>query len=1417
MSFRLLKIGLLTFFVSLTVSVGIGIFLGRKHKVEQLPRSGEEAYAEGLRDLQGGNAGAAAVHFQEAVLLADKALDEVIKQRSQQANLSAEVRDKIGKVEAEAYWLKARALRDQAYADGSAKGKALPEAVDEYTHVKYRDLLRIPTEADRGEAVQCLAKAAWMLPDLEELQQETLRLGLTLEPMHWPLVERAARNVVRLSPKDQRGLYVLAWHDFEQPPLAPDKRSFPQVRKAREYLTRLQELENPPRWRTLSLQAQMHLWMKDYNLRNDKPEDARAEEVALHHLLFDLPTGVLALAARDDHLAQLDRTDARALLGLHRGAVETIVESLRRPFANTPSGLPDSTAEPPTADAEASALAPPLATVNKDKKTLTVPRLTAEDLVRALKATLAVCDKLGRADASRLAEVLETAVASAARAQPFLVKKFTPDWHPAEAAILEIAHQAADKNLGSALAYVTLVEILRKDARLEGKREKPNRQEELKKEALEWLDVGLKVARAQKLSPAQMANLHALAADMKATDNANPADVEVHLQALKASGQAESQARAHILEGALARREGRLELARKHFEQALLVSQSASVLRAHFLLAEVNLALRQPDKALASLREVTRAYDRFDQLPEDEKDWAYEFLASRDQITIMQIQAHLDTAYQKAAQAARETGTAAPVAKVVKTHEETAQDLIAKLTPGSALELGAHKLLATHYALTGRPDKAETELTFLRRATPDSIEVLRLEIVLKVQEAQWAAGARTEIKKDPQVVAGADQRIQAFITAHPNDLAGRLLWVEWLTATSRADQAFAYLEDPANFPGLKDQNRYQRLHAVALLRMGQGARGVETLAGAALDGAAPLLQMAGTPEELREQMADVLTRQESNGLLRCRDAGAAYQQRDFAKAAEVYLQAMEFTRVKDLAREGLLRSLFALGRENPAKVRDFTTRKLKDNPDESGLLLPLAFACLMLDDLGNPRQPGSAAKDMVSALSTWEATLAKQQGNGILAPVTMAEFWKAANRPDLAREELSRALKRNPSHEPSLWLTLQTDLDLGTPAALAEARQLVAALKTARPESPEVSLVLAELDRRDGKMAQAVQGCEALLDKHPNFSAGYAALVALLEELGDKEKTKSWLERWLSKEPGNGQAVKSQVRNLAALGQVAQAKKVAEAYLSEQIKKTEEQIATWKPVPGLTAADLDKHKQAVLDNVRAVTELNLASGLILGQAWEEAEAWVRRILERHPDMELAQTVLGDLFMARVMESKGEARAPWVAKAKEVYQPLLKDHPGNAVAANNLAWLLSHECGDPTTAFLIAQDLRKGPFSKKPLPGDRLRPEILDTLGAIYHQLNRPELYPEMRELFEAAHTRYPTDPRMCLYLAYAYRGLGDPRKAEDLLAAAMTLCDSQALNGLTAAERKTVKDEAVSEREKLKTRAEDSPGASRGE
>jgi predicted Zn-dependent protease len=647
--------------------------------------------------------------------------------------------------------------------------------------------------------------------------------------------------------------------------------------------------------------------------------------------------------------------------------------------------------------------------------------------------------------------------------------------------------------------------------------------------------------------------------------------------------------------------------------------------------------------------------------------------------------------------------------------------------------------------------------------------------------------------------------LQDYLKNFPQENGGKLLWAEWLINSGRPAQAVSYLESPANFAAA-DQ-RVNGLKAVAYTRLGDKAKALEAVQLLPRDPAteAMKIRLAGTStDEMQKQVREEMTRYEANGTLACFNANLSYLKKDYVEAARGYLKALEFTKVKGPARQGVLNALTALARENPEKALELSNQMLQHYPGEPELLMAYAYACLQLDRLGDPKAKLDRPRDMSSALDQMEQAFIINRQDELAGPLAKAQFWMWAGRPDVARAEVKRALTVDAKNEKALLLGARLAAESTDPVDLGIGLEYVKWLKEKENAPAETFLLEGQLLERDGKPAEAIKAFELLVDRFPTNPAGYVALVAALEKQKEADKAAQWVQRWRTRLPNDPEAVRAQIRQLSNAGKVGDAKKTADVFIAEQVKLLTEKAATIKPAQAADAAEVAKMRQAAVDTRLAEIELTLAAGFLEAKVWPEAERLIKSVLTKQPESEEANLRLGDLYLAKLRaEPKSPDRAAWIQQAHRAYETVYANHKGHAWAGNNLAWLLAHEENNPEGALRYLQEIRSSRHGSQLRGADRLPVEVLDTLGLVYKNLGKPEQQAEMRELFETARVRYPNDPRMYLHLGNAYAGLKDPSKARTMFATAITLANQKTRSPLSPEERQAVIDAAKAEQNKL--------------
>ncbi|MCS6977205.1 MAG: tetratricopeptide repeat protein [Gemmatales bacterium] len=1419
--------------VLLGVVLALGLYVGYLFLFppgeESLLTRGQERYQSGLRQLEAGEAERAKSLFTEALTEANKVLEKLQERLGQGTERPQEAIEADRTNAAKAFWLRALALRGIFISDAILEGKAISPLGREPLQrlASADDINKVPmtfitdTEMQK-EAVVATRQAALRLTDDPVVQETALftEIQYPLENWNWDLISRFADNVLKQNPKDARALYALARFEYEQPvprsggsrgPAAPSpvgRRTKERMEKSLEYVTRLKEVEAPNiRWRTLDLEAQARLWLLGFyrSPAGNSPAQAAEQQAALRAMLYDPVQGIRKRAESIEDFMTLTISDQDGLVGLHRLAVDLALEDARIAGRADPA--------------------------------------THARLIEALESVMTLARRMAAAKSvprHGMSRILETAVIAVGQAQPYLTGDSAHPFSSYLEGLQTLVDTCIRRKAATPLAFVGLTELLAREAALAAKEGQSARKAALDAEIERWVEKALAYAETEKIPAGQLLPLHEQAARMKLLKGAKRADIMPHLRALQQSQDVNLRSTGLLIEGLLAEREGKLEQAQNLLEQAANLDRNGpNHVRSHLVLINVYTALGKPDLALRSIAAVRAAYGQLERLSSEERAWAKEFIRDEKELDLLEFQAHLQTAQlkyvnlMKAAEqeqrnprtrpvaSGRPTVTGRPggessaeadaalsgiapkvgskptpaVAAALRPHEEAAGQLLKKLPPNSPMERLARQLEVVYWSATGRLADAEAALASLKRDYPDNLQVLRLEMQMQVAKDPKEAPTRIEAL------------IQDYLKNYPQEIGGRLLWAEWLIRTGREAQAVAYLEDPANFPTGANDPRVNGLRVVAYSRLGDREKTLEAAQLLPPDPAAEALKIrlaATSVEDMQKQIREEMSRSEGNAVLTYMNANLSFLKRDYVDAAKGYLQAMEFTRVRGAARQGVLNALLALAQENPEKALDLSTQMLQDYPGEPELLLGYAYACLLLDRIGDPKQRSDRPKDMSSALDQAERAFTVNRNDRISGPLAKARFWMWAGRPDLARTEVKRALAIEARNTQALLLGARLAAESTDAADIGLGLEYVKWLKEKENPPAEALLLEGQLLERDGKLNDAIKSYESFVDRTPTISTGYGPLVSALIKASLYERALEWIQRWKTRIPTDPNIGHYLVQVLGMMGRTAEAKQAAANFLAEQDKLWKERAANLKPTGAVPAEEFEKQKKQLVDAQMDLVKLALSGGFFRAKMWDDAEALVRDVLARQPESVEAQLRLADIYLTKADEQKDHPdRKAWLQQAKRSYEAVYAAHKGHFIAGNNLAWLLVKEEKDPEAALRYLQEVRTGRFSKQPIAPERLPADLLDTFGEVYEALNKPEHFTAMRDMFEAARLRYPNDPRMFLHLGNAYAGLGDAAKARSMYAAAISLANQPARSMLKDEDRKAVIEEAKAKQSAL--------------
>ncbi len=175
-------------------------------------------------------------------------------------------------------------------------------------------------------------------------------------------------------------------------------------------------------------------------------------------------------------------------------------------------------------------------------------------------------------------------------------------------------------------------------------------------------------------------------------------------------------------------------------------------------------------------------------------------------------------------------------------------------------------------------------------------------------------------------------------------------------------------------------------------------------------------------------------------------------------------------------------------------------------------------------------------------------------------------------------------------------------------------------------------------------------------------------------------------------------------------------------------------------------AHVDKNSKAAGDIYLKIGESYRRKG-----DTESAIANIRRAAELQPDSAQARVTL-----ALALDAAGKT-----AGAEQEYRATLERDPKNAVAMNNLAFVLSEKGGDLSEALTLAQRARE------------LQPnllEIADTEGWIYLKMGRPQ---DAAAAFDGLVRQQPQNPTYRFHLGMALSASGDRFAATEQFHAAL--------------------------------------------
>ena len=311
---------------------------------------------------------------------------------------------------------------------------------------------------------------------------------------------------------------------------------------------------------------------------------------------------------------------------------------------------------------------------------------------------------------------------------------------------------------------------------------------------------------------------------------------------------------------------------------------------------------------------------------------------------------------------------------------------------------------------------------------------------------------------------------------------------------------------------------------------------------------------------------------------------------------------------------------------------------------------------------------------------------------------------------------------------------------------MAQLSQLAEKMIAAHPEAPDGYLWRGAAEARQQQYDSAEKDFQAALQKSPNNLAADLDLGEL--RLAQKRNAEGsvLLQQALDRDPNQIQALNS----LVTLDLEAKQPEKALALVQAQTAKSPNNPALFTDLAALQLQLKDfsgaqataQHALSLNKGYEPAVQIYSESEVATGNTDAAISAW-QQWLNAHPDDPRANTLLGSLE-----QTKGD-----INKATDYYKKALQLDSSQAVAANNLAYLMVENGDNTDVALSYAQTARRS------LPNSAT---TADTLAWVYYHKGT---YSLARDLLEDATKAEPNDPSIHYHLGLTYSKLGDKTNA----------------------------------------------------
>jgi len=395
-------------------------------------------------------------------------------------------------------------------------------------------------------------------------------------------------------------------------------------------------------------------------------------------------------------------------------------------------------------------------------------------------------------------------------------------------------------------------------------------------------------------------------------------------------------------------------------------------------------------------------------------------------------------------------------------------------------------------------------------------------------------------------------------------------------------------------------------------------------------------------------------------------------------------------------------------------------------------------------------QPREASTTLQSVVST-------EPDNGV-AHYHLGAAYDALGNETSAENEWRNAVRLRPDLFEAHHALAAIELKNSNYTALEASATEIIKLQPLLPDG-YVLLGLSKQGRKDEKGAEA--DMRKAIEVAPQSPVGYIHVGNLLLEQKKFSESAKFYEQALTRDPTAADALVGLARVYSQQNQWDK----AIARVNQQIAKVPNNSnyyyllgVVYSDKEDYGAAETALRKAVDLDKTNSEALLKLGQVQVAAGHVDQAIATYQQSVKDNPADARFYVLAGEML---------ESKQQW-QEAKDMYQKALQVQPDNALAKNNLAYLMLQQGGNVDIALAMAQDARRG------MPDS---PNSADTLGwALYQKGVYGSAVNLLKESIKnAAEQDQPEDPVTFYHLGLAYQKDGKKDLAKANLQKALKL------------------------------------------